>query len=117
MDDREHTWVWTEGGRQKMTCFKYAVPFTLHFNYRHAVDNHNNLRHQVPSIEETWQTIHWACRVFAFLIAMTEINVYLTMRTFVWKEEEFLSLIDFRCKLAWELINNKYWKMEETALR
>ena len=35
----------------------------------------------------------------------------------MWKEEEFLSLIDFRRKLAWELINNKYWKMEETALR
>ncbi len=53
MDNREHTRVWTEGGAQKMASFKFAEPFTLHFNYRHAVDDHNNLHHQVLSIKKT----------------------------------------------------------------
>ena len=53
--DREHSRVWTEDGVSKSATFKYAEPFTLHFTYQHAVDDHNNLRHQVPSIEDGLQ--------------------------------------------------------------
>ncbi|KAL7487238.1 hypothetical protein ACHAW6_012858 [Cyclotella cf. meneghiniana] len=57
---REHSRVWTEDGVSMSATFKYAEPFTLHFTYQYAVDDHNNLCHQVPSIEETWTTIRWA---------------------------------------------------------
>lgn len=65
-------------------AFKYNDTFDNHFTYRHIVDDHNNLRHQVPSIEMTWQTRRWENRVFAFLLAVTEVNVYKAMLYFVY---------------------------------
>ena len=37
--------------------FAYTLPFNWHFRYCHEVDDHNNLRHAVPSLEETWLTL------------------------------------------------------------
>jgi hypothetical protein len=65
-DDRTHTRKWTENGITKTMSFPYHEPFSLHFTYRHVVDDHNNLRHAVPSIEETWVTTRWALRVCSF---------------------------------------------------
>ena len=78
--------------------------------YRHCIDDHNNLRHQTPSFEETWKTHRWPCRVFAFLLAVTEVNIYHSFRYFVWKQsvEECESLHTFRKRLALALINNHY---------
>ena len=42
-----------ENGEDVMKNFKYKLPFDWHFCYRHAVDDHNNLRHTLPSIEDT----------------------------------------------------------------
>ena len=64
-------------GENIITRFQYTEPFANHFDYRHIVDDHNNLRHQVPAIEEVWGTHRWANRVFAFLLAVTEVNCYL----------------------------------------
>ncbi len=114
---REHSRVWTEDGVSKSATFKYAEPFTLHFKYRHAVDDHNNLRHQVPSIEETWTTICWACRVFSFLLAVTEVNVYLTMRHFVWDDTSQITLVAFRQALAWQLVTNNLSHANDPELR
>ena len=33
--------------------FFYSIYFANHFCYRHEVDDHNNLRHKSPAIEET----------------------------------------------------------------
>jgi hypothetical protein len=77
VDDRLHTRTWKEAGETKTASFHYPEPFFLHFKYRHAVDDHNNLRHAVPSIEETWITTRWVLRVFQFLLAVTEVNMYL----------------------------------------
>lgn len=81
-------------------------PFSLHFQYRHAVDDHNNLRHAVPSIEETWVTTRWALRVFQFVLAVTEVNIFLALRFFVLGGDKKMTLLEMRRKLAWELINN-----------
>ena len=35
-----------------------------------AVDDHNNLRHAIPSLEMTWTTHHWPCRVFCFCLPL-----------------------------------------------
>ena len=50
---RSTTRQWLEGGVEKMKEFAYTLPFDHHFCYRHAVDDHNNLRHSLPSWEDT----------------------------------------------------------------
>lgn len=114
-DDREHRRTWTEGGETKTATFQYAEPFYLHFKYRHAVDDHNNLRHAVPSLEETWVTTRWVLRVFQFLLAVTEVNMYLAHRFFVWDGTEKMTLLEFRRALSWEMVNNP--ELVETEAR
>jgi hypothetical protein len=48
---------WMEGGIEVVRQFKYACPFDWHFRYRHVVDDHNNLCHGLPSIEDSWTTL------------------------------------------------------------
>ena len=94
---------------QKVT-FKYTKNFSYHYKYRHMVDDHNNLRHSTPSLEETWKTHRWENRVFAFLLAITEVNVYLYLRWKIWKhtdEKEMPTLHQFRKRLAFALIENE----------
>jgi Transposase IS4 len=88
---------------------KYTEPFDNHFLYRHAVDDHNNNRHKDISIEETWVTHRWENRVFAFILAISEVNAWLAFRAFVWKGgKDSLTLLQFRRKLANELLNNPF---------
>ena len=54
--------------------FKYTTVFSNHFLYRHKIDDHNNDRHSVPAIEETWTTHRWPNRAFTFIISVCEIN-------------------------------------------
>ena len=68
---------WLEDGVETVKNFAYALPFDWHFRYRHAVDDHNNLRHALPSIEDTWRTIRWVLRVFSFVLAISEVNAFL----------------------------------------
>eukprot|EP00804_Cyclotella_cryptica_P017498 CCRYP_006687-RA/>CCRYP_006687-RA protein AED:0.38 eAED:-0.33 QI:0/-1/0/1/-1/0/1/0/213 len=96
--------------------FKYKKPFDWHFRYRHAVDDHNNLRHALPSLEDTWITQRWEIRVFSFLLAITEVNVYLALKYFVWPSEgleEFPTLLEFRRQFSWLLIDNQWLTGED----
>ena len=97
--------------------FKYTKPFDWHFRYPQAVDDHNNLRHALPSLEDTWRTQRWEICVFTFLLVVTEVNVYLTVRYFVWSEEEMMTLVEFPRQLAWALIKNPEWVGEQEELR
>lgn len=116
-DDQNHHHHGSENGQKKSTSFKYHEPFYLHFNYRHIIDDHNNLRHAVPSVEETWVTTCWALCVLQFLMAIMDINMYLCMRCFVWDENENMALLEFRRARTWELINNlDMIEIEETRL-
>ena len=90
--------------------FKYNVVVGNHYNYRDAVDAHNSKRHDCGtkhglSIEETWKTTRWACRVFAFVLSVAEVNAYLAM---VYFGDYSGSQWEFRKKLAYELIHNPY---------
>ena len=101
-------------GNQK--SFNYTECFANHFKYRHNIDDHNNLRHATPSIESTWLTQRWAIRVFSFLLAISEVNTFLSFRFFVWSQNPSipkLSLLEFRRKLAVQLIDNDHWKEEQ----
>ena len=109
--------VFKEGNEEKKMEFKYTEPFSNHFDYRHIIDDHNNLRHATPSIEETWRTHRWANRVFAFLFAVTEINIYLAFVNLVWSGEERKKLQEFRSDFAWALIDNQFLNDTEEAGR
>jgi hypothetical protein len=75
--------TWKRGNEQMSVTFQYPQPFDWHFRYCHAVDDHNNLRHALPLIEDTWITQRWECRVFSFILAISEINAFLALRYFV----------------------------------
>ena len=111
-----------EGDRVVERKFKYTCPYDWHFRYRHAVDDHNNLRHATPAVEESWITKRWECRVFCFLLAVSEINSFLALRYFVFGNNTIEGcplLIVFRRRLAWQLINNNFLRNEaqEAAAR
>jgi len=84
---RSTTRQWIEGRVQKSKEFAYTLPFDNHFRYRHAVDDHNNLRHSLPSWEDTWVTQCWELYVLAFIIAVCEVNTYLAIRFFEVKKK------------------------------
>ena len=99
-----------------LRSFQYPRPFDWHFRYRHAVDDHNNLHHGLPSIEDTWVTPRWECRVFSFILAISEINAYLVLRYFVFANntiEGCPTLMVFCRQLAWQLINNPWIRQDE----
>jgi len=73
---------WMEGGIEVVCRFRYACPFDWHFRYRHAVDDHNNLHHALPSVEDSWVTHRWEIRVFSFVLAISEVNAFLALRYF-----------------------------------
>ena len=98
--------------------FSYTLPYEWHFKYRHAVDDHNNLRHALPSLEDTWNTMRWAIRVFAFLLAVTEVNTYLALRSTLLAGAlggKIPKFHVFRRKLAWLFIDNPWMPLEEDA--
>ena len=85
------------------TSFKYKKPFDWHFPCCQAVDDHNNLNHALTSFEDTWVTQRWGIRVFAFLLAMTEVNTYLVCKYFVWTGlfDQTPTLIKLHRKFSW----------------
>jgi hypothetical protein len=98
---------WMEDGVKVVQRFWYMCPFDWHFRYRHAVDDHNNLRHVMPSIEDSWVTMRWEVWVFAFLLAITEVNDFLALRFFTFWNGEIEgcpTLLKFCWLLAWQLI-------------
>lgn len=86
--------------------FQYPEVLTNHFKYRHAVDDHNKLRHQPISLEDVWATKQWTHRVFAFFLAITEVNIALTLKYFF--KVNIGNMVEFRKLFARALINNKY---------
>ena len=87
-----------------MKNLKYKLPFDWNFSYCHVVDNHDNLMHVLPSIEDTWMTDQWECREFALILAISEVNDFLILRYFIYYElrrKEILTLLEICQKLAW----------------
>ena len=63
-------------------------------------------------------TQRWACRVFAFLLAITEVNVYLVFKSMVYVGDlaSFLpDHVQFRRKLAWQLIDNQWLPKDDVV--
>ena len=75
-----------------MKKFKYKLPFDCNFSYHHVIDDNNNLRNALPSLEDTWMTDRWECRVFTFILAILEVNTFLILLYYVY------------CGLHWEVM-------------
>ena len=101
-------------GERVTVNFEYKEPFANHFNFRHAVDDHNNLRHGLPSIETSIVTNSWPIRVFSFFLAITEVNIFRAFSYFVWTDRKSPaeSLVKFRKKLALAFIHNEELQRE-----
>jgi hypothetical protein len=73
---------WTKGGVGMMRTFQFPLPYNWHYKYHHAIDDHNNLRHSLPSIEHTIMMKRWEMHVFSFVLAVLEVNAFLAYRFF-----------------------------------
>ncbi len=105
--------TWKSEDETVWDVFCYTNPYHWNFKYLHVVDDHNNLHHAMPSLEDTWRTEHWPVKVFTFLLAVTEINIYLALKYFVWEKSDVPKLLDFQHTLGWELIYNPMLVDEE----
>jgi hypothetical protein len=65
------------GGERHKVSFHYPEVVYNHFRYRHVIDDHNSKCHYPISLEGTWATKWWPHCVFAFLLAVMEVNVML----------------------------------------
>ena len=79
----------------KMARVFYKEVVTNHYLYKGSVDFHIGCRHdgranQGLSIEETWDTKYWENHIFAFIIAITEVNAYIAMAQFHDNREGFV---------------------------
>ena len=86
--------------------FRYSEPYQLHFQYHLLIDVHNNLWHMVPSIEGSLKTHRWAKRVFQYLLASSEVNMFLLQKHYVWGNDEKYTLLEYRRELPRALIHN-----------
>ena len=71
------TWEWKVNGKKVTTTLNYPYPAKWHYKYRQAIDDHNNLRHAVPSIKDSWTTHRWELRVLAFVITVCKVYAFL----------------------------------------
>ena len=94
--------------------FKYPEVVHNHYKNRHFVDDHNSRRHQPISLEETWATKHWPHRVFAFLLAVTEGNMFLMNEQL--NDDAETTILQFRRAFAMELIRNECLKENQMPL-
>ncbi len=100
---KETVHYWKDGGIEVCHCFQYKCPFDWHFWYWHFIDDNNNLRHGLPSIEDSWITHRWEICVFSFLLALTEVNAFLCLRYFMFAKGTIAgcpTLLTFRRRLA-----------------
>jgi hypothetical protein len=106
-------------GAQPIT-FYYPEVAGNHFRYRGAVDNHNAKRHDGNSgagmsFEESWATTRWENRVFAYILATSEVNAYLCREYFGATEHE--TQFNFRQKLCFDLIYYREGQVEAVTPR
>eukprot|EP00957_Ditylum_brightwellii_P099414 7572870-Ditylum_brightwellii.AAC.1 len=87
--------------------FKYVQCFFNNFHYGHVVDDHNKFCMPEPCSEKSWVTAFWENRVFAFVLAISEVNAWLAKQYFV-AGENYITLLQMRTQLVSELVCNPY---------
>jgi hypothetical protein len=104
--NRTNTTIW----------FNYHEPFYYHFRYHHQIDDHNNHRHSPLSFEESWAAHQWPIQVFAFLLAVSEVNAKLA---FTYFHNDSIKtnddMIGFRRNLVQALLQNEWPGKEDES--
>ena len=95
----------------------YTKSFWNHFIYRHVIYDYNKLHHSQTSIEEKCITQLWPNRVFAYLLATSEVNTFLAYRYFFWNEYEIPEYEILRRNLREQLIKNSFLLSERAHLK
>ena len=102
--------------------FKLVEPLFYHKMAKYCVDDHNHLRQQLPALKTTWKTSWWPNRVFAFLLVITEVNIFFcAYKYFFWaqnnqsEEYEDHTVFNFRNILAEALIENEILGKEKVV--
>ena len=100
--------VRTDDKGKLLKTFKYTEVIANHYNYHGAVDEKTAYRNDCGtkhglSLEETRKTTRWVNCVFAFILAVSEVNAYLAIRYF---GELKMTQLEFRKNRAFELIHN-----------
>lgn len=96
-----------EDGSLSRAVFQYTEPYHYYYEYRGVCDQHNARRHAPISLEQTWATKTWEHRVFAFILAISEINAYLVaVNKYGFAAK--LVMLELRKKLAYALIYNTF---------
>jgi len=109
--DRSRSYI--ENGNKQQKTIHYLECITNHFKYRDSVDANNRDQMYPVALEETWKTTRWPCRVFQFLLAVTEVNVRRAAARICKTVREDISQQEFRKALAKELIYNNYLSPDE----
>ena len=94
-------------GKRETNQFTYYQPFWLHFRYRHQVDDHNNRRHVTIYLDSTLSTLFWPDLNLDWNLAVSEVNVDLTLCHFQ-KYGVVQPSLDFRRALAIYFLENKF---------
>lgn len=76
---RSATCCLVDNGVEMVKECTYKLPFDWHFYYHHAVDDHSNLGHSLPNIEDSWLTKYYKCLVIEFILAIIEVNTFLSI--------------------------------------
>ena len=97
-----------------LTSFRYPEIIHNHYQFRHAVDDHNNRRQSPISIEKTWATVWEPNRVFSLLIAVVEVNTYFAAIHFYSYDK--MEQLGCRKLLATELLLNPYSKKDVSSV-
>jgi len=87
--------------------FYYTSPFSYHYRYRNAVDDHNHRRQGRSSIEEGYNSNDWAKRIFSFIIGVCVVNAY-RMKEYLNTGNWRMIQLDFQRSLAVQLLKNKF---------
>jgi hypothetical protein len=95
------TWRKVDG---RWKSFKYTEPFSRYSKAKHWVDDHNNRRHDPIGLEEVWGTKWWPMRQFTFMCSVAEVNACHSQAR--GKREQTMPQLEFRRKLAQELLHN-----------
>mmetsp|Transcript_12000 Transcript_12000/g.18292 ORF Transcript_12000/g.18292 Transcript_12000/m.18292 type:complete len:267 (-) Transcript_12000:255-1055(-) len=105
-DTKDCTWI--ENNRKSLKSFRYPEVIHNHLKYCHIIEDHSAKQHSMISLKMLWTTKWLPNRVFSFLLATAEINIYTAFTYFLNEEDRGETTIDKQKQFVKELHYNPY---------
>mmetsp|Transcript_12001 Transcript_12001/g.18293 ORF Transcript_12001/g.18293 Transcript_12001/m.18293 type:complete len:206 (-) Transcript_12001:255-872(-) len=93
-DTKDCTWI--ENNRKSLKSFRYPEVIHNHLKYCHIIEDHSAKQHSMISLKMLWTTKWLPNRVFSFLLATAEINIYNAF-TYFYSNTPYLQRLCNRC--------------------